>query len=78
MGDCLRLRLRGRGSLCSSALPSERFSGPYDLLYLFFFSEGNIASEDSSLSDALVLEDGMLVAVFSRGPEGKRDGCVNS
>lgn len=27
---------------------------------LFVFPDGNIASEDSSLSDALVLEDGML------------------
>lgn len=26
----------------------------------FVFSDGNIASEDSSLSDALVLEDGRL------------------
>lgn len=29
-------------------------------LLLFVFSDGNIASEDSSLSDALVLEDGRL------------------
>ena len=32
---------------------------PHRLL-LFVFSDGNIASEDSSLSDALVLEDGRL------------------
>ncbi|NWT74764.1 FRM4A protein, partial [Prunella himalayana] len=32
--------------------------------------EGNIASEDSSLSDALVLEDGMLAAACSREWEG--------
>lgn len=41
-----------------------------DHLCIFFSSEGNIASEDSSLSDALVLEDGMLAAVCSREWEG--------
>lgn len=52
--------------------------GPSDHLYIFFPSEGNIASEDSSLSDALVLEDGTLAAVCFRGQEGNREGCVNS
>lgn len=37
-------------------------------LLLFVFSDGNIASEDSSLSDALVLEDGRLsISCLSRG-----------
>lgn len=41
-----------------------------DHLSVFSPSEGNIASEDSSLSDALVLEDGMFAAVCSRGQGG--------
>lgn len=57
---------------------SLQFSGPSDHLCILSPSEGNIASEDSSLSDALVLEDGMLAAVCSRGQEGNREGCVSS
>jgi len=57
---------------------SLRFLEPSDHIYIFFPSEGNIASEDSSLSDALVLEDGMLAALCSRGQEGNREGCANS
>lgn len=49
---------------------SLQILGPSDNLCIFFSSEGNIASEDSSLSDALVLEDGMLAAVCSREWEG--------
>lgn len=49
---------------------SLQFLGPSDHLCIFFSSEGNIASEDSSLSDALVLEDGMLAAVCSREQGG--------
>lgn len=49
---------------------SLQFLGPPDHLCIFFSSEGNIASEDSSLSDALVLEDGMLAAVCSREQGG--------
>lgn len=57
---------------------SLQFSGTSDHICIFFPSEGNIASEDSSLSDALVLEDGMLAAVCSRGQKGNREGCVSS
>lgn len=49
---------------------SLQFLVPSDHPCIFFSSEGNIASEDSSLSDALVLEDGMLAAVGS----GEREG----
>lgn len=45
----------------------------------FIFSDGNIASEDSSLSDALVLEDGRLsVSCFRTRAQSKQAlGCVS-
>lgn len=49
---------------------SLQILGPSDPFCIFFSSEGNIASEDSSLSDALVLEDGMLAAICSIEWEG--------
>lgn len=36
---------------------------------LFVFSDGNIGSEDSSLSDALVLEDGRWLGALGRGSD---------
>lgn len=35
--------------------------------FAFVFSDGNIGSEDSSLSDALVLEDGRWLRGLGRG-----------
>lgn len=78
MSDCLRLRLSGWKIMVQFSTRSLRFLGPSDHLYIFFPSEGNIASEDSSLSDALVLEDGMLAAICSRGQKGNGEVCVNS
>lgn len=57
---------KGHGAVQLSVTVILRTS---DHLSVFSPSEGNIASEDSSLSDALVLEDGMLAAVCSRGQE---------
>lgn len=57
---------------------SLQFLGPPDHLCIFFSPEGNIASEDSSLSDALVLEDGMLAAVCSREWEGMCELLINT
>lgn len=49
-------------------------------LLLFVFSDGNIASEDSSLSDALVLEDGRLSVSCFRTQAQIRQvlSCVSS
>lgn len=61
---------KGHGAVQHSVTAILR---PSDHLFIFFPSEGNIASEDSSLSDALVLEDGMLTAcMFWRA--GRKQG----